>query len=143
MTAHTPGPWVIDNRSIYEGQHGLGMKPTQLGAVIAECPTAFGTHTVRAPSTIGKPCPTKAELDALGLAHAHLVKAAPELLAELEKARQLVRLVTVRQVIRAGDKAIEAAGLNPYCIAEGLATGEEPLDIWSIDAVIARAKGGE
>lgn len=81
MSAHTPGPWVIDDRSIYEGQHGLGMQPTQLGAVVAECPTAFGTHTVRAPSTIGKPCPTKAELDAQGLANAHLVKAAPDLLA--------------------------------------------------------------
>jgi len=85
MASHTPGPWVIDDRSLYDGQNGLGMAPVSLGAVVAECPTAFGSHTIRAPHTIGKPCQTKEAMDAEGLANAHLVKAAPELLHALQE----------------------------------------------------------
>jgi hypothetical protein len=84
VTAHTPGPWVIDNRSHYDWPAGGHQAPLQLGAVVAECPTAFGGITIRDPSTIGKPCPTVAELDALGLRHAHLCKAAPCMLAALK-----------------------------------------------------------
>lgn len=84
MIAHTPGPWVIDDRSHYAEPAGGHQAPLQLGAVVADCPTAFGGHTIRAPHTIGKPCPTKAELDTQGLANAHLVKAAPELLDACE-----------------------------------------------------------
>lgn len=79
--------WVIDNRTTYEGQNGLGCKPLQLGAVVAECPTAFGTHTIRDTSTIGKPCPSKEELDALGLRNAHLCKAALTMLEALREWR--------------------------------------------------------
>lgn len=85
MMPHTPGPWIIDNRSHYTEPAGGNQKPLQLGAVIAECPTAFGGYTIRAPYTIGKPCPTKADLDAEGLANAYICKAAPEMLRELEK----------------------------------------------------------
>lgn len=83
--------WIIDNRTTYRGQHGLGQKPLQLGAVVAECPTAFGTHTIRDTSTIGKPCPSKEELDAIGLRNAHLCKAAPALLSELSALVALCR----------------------------------------------------
>ncbi len=48
----------------------------------------------------------------------------------LRRAKVLVELVTVRQAIQAGDAAIEAAGLNPYAMNEGLATGDEPLGTW-------------
>ncbi len=46
------------------------------------------------------------------------------------RARPLVALVTVRQVIEAGDREIDAAGLNPWCINEGLATGDEKISTW-------------
>ncbi len=83
---NTLGPWIIDDRSHYEQPAGGHQKPLELGAVIAECPTAFGGHTVRDPSTIGKPCPSKDELDRLGLAHATAIAALPELIAALESA---------------------------------------------------------
>lgn len=46
----------------------------------------------------------------------------------LHEAAVLVPLLTVRQVIHAGDAAIDAAGLNPWCINEGLATGDEEIN---------------
>lgn len=46
---------------------------------------------------------------------------------DLDRAGILVRLVTVRQVIDAGDRAINAAGLNPWCMNEGLADGGERI----------------
>lgn len=76
--------WIIDNRSHYAEPAGGHQKPLELGAVIAECPTAFGGYTVRDPSTIGKPCPSKEELDRLGLAHATAIAALPELIAALD-----------------------------------------------------------
>jgi hypothetical protein len=65
----------------------------------------------------------------------------PELIAALRRAQQLVRLLTVRQVIAAGDDAIDAAGLNPYCINEGQASGDERISVWWIEAAIAKAEG--
>lgn len=56
----------------------------------------------------------------------------------LKRCRVLVDLLTVRQVMDAGDAAIEAAGLNPWCLNEGLATGEEHIDAWWIGAAIGR-----
>lgn len=53
--------------------------------------------------------------------------ALPRLLGELERLRTLASLVTIRQVIAAGHEAIDAAGLNPWCINEGLATGDERI----------------
>ena len=55
----------------------------------------------------------------------------------LQRADVLVRLLTVRQVIEAGDEAIEAAGLNPWCVNEGLADGSERISLWRIDAALA------
>ena len=52
-----------------------------------------------------------------------------ELLAACEKLAELASLLTVRQVIEMGDPYIDIAGLNPWCINEGLATGKERLGI--------------
>jgi hypothetical protein len=40
---------------------------------------------------------------------------------------------TVRQVIEAGDKAIDAAGLNPWCMNEGCADGTETISLWWLE----------
>lgn len=53
-----------------------------------------------------------------------------ELRAKLDRVRPLVALLTVRQVIQGGDAAIQASGLNPWCINEGRATGDEPISTW-------------
>jgi len=59
-----------------------------------------------------------------------------ELIAEVGRLREalartatLASLLTVRQVVNAGDTYIDAAGLNPWCINEGLATGEEQISV--------------
>jgi len=54
------------------------------------------------------------------------------LIREAERAAVLLPLLTVRQVIDAGDRAIDAAGLNPWCINEGRATGHERIDNCSL-----------
>ena len=56
-----------------------------------------------------------------------------ELRAKLDRARPLVALLTVRQVIQGGDDAIVASGLNPWCINEGLATGDESISAWWLE----------
>ncbi len=49
----------------------------------------------------------------------------------------LLRLLTVKQVIGAGDAAIAAAGLNPWCLKEGLAEGtERAVNEWRIKEAI-------
>jgi hypothetical protein len=55
----------------------------------------------------------------------------------LERAQVLVGLVTVRQAIHAGDEAIEAAGLNPYAMNEGQATGDEHVSTWWLRAALS------
>ncbi len=55
----------------------------------------------------------------------------------LVQANTLLPLLTVRQVIEGGDAAIDASGLNPYCMNEGLATGDEHIDAWRIPAALA------
>ena len=50
----------------------------------------------------------------------------------------LLRQLTVKQVIEAGDAAIDAAGLNPWCLKEGLVEGSEPaVSEWRITESIA------
>jgi hypothetical protein len=49
---------------------------------------------------------------------------------EIERLVRLAALVTVGQVIDAGDESIAAAGLSPYCINEGRAEGHERIDMW-------------
>lgn len=43
---------------------------------------------------------------------------------------------TVRQIIEAGDRAIDAAGLNPWAMNEGLATGDERHVPWMLEDCI-------
>lgn len=45
---------------------------------------------------------------------------------------------TVRQIIEAGDRAIDAAGINPWAMNEGLATGEEHHTPWQLENCIQR-----
>ena len=52
-----------------------------------------------------------------------------ERLDRLKRLMPLARLLTVRNVIEAGDDAIRAAGLNPWCMNEGRATGDERIDL--------------
>lgn len=60
-----------------------------------------------------------------------------EALERLEKVLPLFGALTVRDVLNAGDAAIDAAGLNPWCVNEGRATGDEPLSLWWLDDAIA------
>lgn len=61
-----------------------------------------------------------------------------ELRGALERAGTLVRLLTIRDVIDCGSTAIEAAGINPWCLNEGLAQGDENISTWWIDAALSR-----
>ena len=67
-------------------------------------------------------------------------EALADLLDTLERAQTLASLVTVRQAIEAGDDAINAAGLNPYCMNEGRASGDESIYFWRLDSVIEEIK---
>ena len=77
---HTPGPWVVDDRPTYAADAGMDAKPLRKGACVADVSTGFNTHSIHAPSTIGRQCPSVAEMDAQGFANAHLIAAAPDLL---------------------------------------------------------------
>lgn len=50
-------------------------------------------------------------------------------LEQLERIRALLpllRKITIRQVLDSGDEVISATGLNPWCVNEGRAQGDEP-----------------
>lgn len=47
---------------------------------------------------------------------------------------------TVRQVIEAGNDAIEASGLNPWCMNEGRADGTEEVTLWWLNDVSEKVK---
>ena len=47
------------------------------------------------------------------------------LLSIAKIASKFVSHVTIRQILELGAEAIDSCGLNPWCINEGLATGEE------------------
>lgn len=54
---------------------------------------------------------------------------------DLKNILPLLRLLTVRQVIEAGEPYITASGINPWCINEGLATGDErAISEWRIES---------
>lgn len=63
-----------------------------------------------------------------------------QLLSALERCKRLVGLISVRQVIENGGSAIDAAGLNPWCMNEGLATGAELISTWWLESAIAKAE---
>ena len=61
---------------------------------------------------------------------------------DLKKMRDALILLqayppTIREVVRAGDKAINAAGLNPYCMNEG-ANGSDIVDLWWLPSLLLR-----
>ena len=57
-----------------------------------------------------------------------------EALERIEPMIPLLQMITVRQVIEAGPSAISAAGLDPWCVNEGRATGDEPaIAAWKFD----------
>lgn len=57
-------------------------------------------------------------------------------LSALRRAQTLAGLVTIRQIFDAGNDAINASGLNPYCMNEGLASGDETITPWFLDVAI-------
>jgi len=67
-------------------------------------------------------CPYCKSLPALRESHA-------ELLAVAKRAAVLLPLaqITIGDVLREGDAAIAAAGINPWCVNEGRASGHEVL----------------
>ena len=60
-------------------------------------------------------------------------------LAALERAAALVRLLTVGQVMDAGDGAIAASGLDPWAVNEGKARRGDAIDAGWLDHARARA----
>ena len=120
---HTPGPWRREGRFVY----ALGEGETNV----------FSANVQGGGS--GSDVATLAEQEA----NARLIAAAPELLEEGIKATRLLRLLTIRQIIEGGDETIEASGLNPWAMNEGLATGDERFDPWKMDAAIAKAENGQ
>jgi hypothetical protein len=67
--------------------------------------------------------------------------AVDELIEAAKRADKLIRLLTVRQVIEAGDEYIEAAGLNPYCMNEGLAEGGDRVRLMCLEFALANVGG--
>lgn len=59
-----------------------------------------------------------------------------ELLEAAKRYLPLLRLLKIGQIIRAGDEYINAAGLNPWCMNEGLATNESTFDPWQLSQAI-------
>jgi len=118
MSKHTPGKWVhYDDSRQSVHRHLIAA----MGKTIAHIYCTAGD-------------------EAADEANARLIAAAPEMLEALERARHLVRLVTVGMVIK-DDDAIEAAGINPWVINEGLADKDDAISAWWLDAVIAKARG--
>lgn len=64
-----------------------------------------------------------------------------ELVAACKLAKVLLamRPPTVRDVIESDEATIRAVGLNPWCINEGLATGEESINLDFLTDAIAKA----
>ncbi len=73
---------------------------------------------------------------------AKLLAAAPQMVEELQRARVLLQVLTVRDIIRAGDEAIEASGLNPWCVNEG-ADPNARFDPWRISALLRQVDPGD
>lgn len=129
MSKHTQGPWSIWNDGgINNTGHYDGYLKTDIKA---------GSNLIHVRQSVAGN--TFLELSA----NVRLIAAAPQMLEALKKAKELVKLITVRQVIDGGNAAIDASGLNPWCINEGLAYGNEPIDISFITAAISAAEGRE
>lgn len=73
-------------------------------------------------------------------ANARLIAASPDLLKALKVAAKLLQTVTIKQVFELGTEAINAVGLNPCCMNEGRATGDEPISLDFIYRAISKAE---
>lgn len=59
-----------------------------------------------------------------------------EALAKIRALTPLLRMLTIRDVLAAGEDVIAASGINPWCVAEGRASGDEPaLSSWQLDEI--------
>lgn len=65
-------------------------------------------------------------------------KSIKELVNGLKRARKLLSCLTIREVLENGME--DEAGLNPYCINEGLASGEECVDCLWLESLIIKNK---
>jgi hypothetical protein len=124
MSEHTPGPWIVDREfNVIQSQSRRSVATTGGHSNSSD---VEGVHVEN-------------------VANARLIAAAPELLEACKRAVAILSACppTVRQIIEGGDEAIGAAGLNPWCINEGLATGDEPHDVtWRLYEAIAKAMAG-
>lgn len=59
-----------------------------------------------------------------------------DVLQSVQRLVTLAELVTVRQAVDAGHEACDAAGLNPWCMNEGTATGNERVYLWWTDELL-------
>lgn len=59
-----------------------------------------------------------------------------EIIRDLKRARALLGLVTIGQVMESGRASIEAAGLSPYCVNEGQAQKSDRIPLWWLDHLI-------
>lgn len=66
----------------------------------------------------------------------YLARRVIELEEALDRCAKLASIVTVKQCIEAGDEYINAAGLNPYCMNEGLAEGDEKISIYFVEKLL-------
>lgn len=66
-----------------------------------------------------------------------------DIVKEFKRLQILVNLVTVGQVIDAGDKAIEAAGLNPYALNEGRCDRKDRIFDWAGQSIIERLENAD
>lgn len=88
---------------------------------------------------IVKRWPDQVARDLKELARVRVVNA--ELLGALKLAKTLLDLghITVGMVFDAGIETVNAVGLNPWCMREGLAAGDEPISLWEIEHAIENA----
>ena len=116
------GPWLIDKRLSIGA--GFTVRPRD-----QKNPASFRTFN-----------------DADGEFARRIVRAldqadvAPELLEALKRAEHLVRLLTVEQVMQAGNAAVDASGLHPFALNEGRADKGDRLSTYWLSAAIAKAE---
>jgi hypothetical protein len=65
------------------------------------------------------------------------------LIEAAERAKLLLRGLTVSEVMGRGTDAINAVGLNPWCVNEGRASGQELISTDWLDDAISSAKAAE
>lgn len=129
--AHTAGPWHRNIPPATKYTVIFAGRNTHICRVIPDGLT---------PEEVEANCDLIVAAPAMADELTRLRKVNGELVAALERCQKLVSLVTIRQCVDDGNPAIQAAGLNPWCINEGLATGEENISTWWIEAALKNSK---